>query len=113
MFKRNIKIKRKKMNKIVFYSILSFFVLVFVAGKDGFVHIISFYQKISILRNQAYDLEKEKIELEKEIYRLNKDDEYIESIAREQLGMIKEGEEVYKFVDINKNVIEKPKPKTP
>ncbi|NIP37576.1 MAG: septum formation initiator family protein [Candidatus Dadabacteria bacterium] len=46
---------------------------------------------------QSTTLEKENEQLKMRIEALKKDQEYIEVIARQELGMIKEGEKIIKF----------------
>lgn len=106
MLRRKIKIKRKKINKIIYYPILIFLALVFIAGHDGFIRIFSFYRKLTILKTHITELKNENNKLENEINKLLKDKEYIEGIAREELGLIKQGEIVYKFVNISKSTQE-------
>ncbi len=54
-------------------------------------------------RNHAYekrigDLERDNIRLEEERHRLNDDPAYFEKVAREKMGIIKDGEVVYKII---------------
>ncbi len=102
MIKSNLKIKKKKYNKIIFYTILVSLVYIFIAGRDGFLRIGSFYHKIHSLKSHINELKAENSELDTEIKKLTYDDRYIEKIAREELGLIKDGEIVYKFIDDKK-----------
>lgn len=103
MIKRKIRIKRKKVNKILIYPVLFFLAVVFIAGHDGFIRMFGFYRRLAHLKTHINEMEYENKKLGKEINSLLYDKEYIESIAREELGLIKQGEVVYKFVEIPKD----------
>jgi cell division protein FtsB len=84
---------------------LSTFALLFMAlmvawlgfGERGFIHL---YRKDK--ERQAYvekirKLEEDNQELLEEIRRLRSDKSYIESMGRRELGLVKEGEVLYRF----------------
>lgn len=69
-------------------------------------NIFEYFKKIQIrneLLTQVNQIKKENQDLEKKIYYLQNDTFYIEKIARENLGLMKDDEEVYVIVGMNKN----------
>ena len=55
------------------------------------------YQENERIKGKIEELKMSNKELEKRISTLKNDKLYIEKVAREELGMIKQGEKVYKF----------------
>ena len=94
------------------------FVLVVIGGAAGIA--LWFYPEISRRNDMAAKLEKQKQELaahqllrkqrEREVYLLENDKEYIETIARDKLDLMKEGETIFRL-DPPKGP--KPEPKIP
>lgn len=66
-------------------------------GENGYwdQQSIQFQKKSILLENEAIDAENRKIE--RKIHRLKTDLGYIEYIARHELGMLAEGELVFRF----------------
>ena len=81
------------------------FVLVVIGGMAGVV--LWFYPEITRRNDMATNLEKQKKELashqllrkqrEREVYLLENDKEYIETIARDKLDVMKEGETIFRL----------------
>jgi cell division protein FtsB len=94
------------------------FALVVIAGIAGV--ILWFYPEITRRDEMAANLEAEKQKLageqllrkqrEREVYLLENDKAYIETIARDKLDMMKEGETIFRL-DAGKQA--KPEPKLP
>ncbi len=91
--------KRKKKHKPVWYVITSIFLIIAFYVTIGFGKSIYEICRLSWMKhneekafNQAV---KEKELLELEIKKLTTDSLYIEEIAREEYGMIKDGEEIF------------------
>ena len=94
-------IKRKLKKKPGWYFIVA---LILVVGGYGSIKTVRNIYKVWCLsrmmraEEKALDEAVKRIEsLEKELERLTNDSTYIEKIAREEYGMIKKGEEVYRI----------------
>ena len=68
-------------------------------GERGFIHLYEMEEKREDSLKRILTLEKENQKLLNEIQRLQKDQTYIESVARRELGLIKEDEILYRFND--------------
>ncbi len=81
---------------IALIVILFFFIFNFTFFKiwRGYKQQLSLLQKTQILHNEIRDLETQ-------IKILHEDNEYIELLARKKLGLIKSGETIYRFSEIN------------
>ena len=94
------------------------FVLVVIGGIAGIV--LWFYPEISRRNEMVKNLDTQKQELaahqltrkqrEREVYLLENDKEYIETVARDKLDMMKDGETIFRL-DPSKTA--KPEPKLP
>jgi len=72
-------------------------VLIFLFANKGFRSLVSHYNEVSNLKQELSALEKRNIKLKREIYLIEKEDSYIENIARRELGVISKGEVEYRF----------------
>ncbi len=70
---------------------------IFVGGDYGFYRIWRQKAQIASLKEDIDDLKEDNERLEREIELLQNDMTYIEKIAREEYGMHKEGETVYRI----------------
>ncbi len=70
-----------------------------VLGEHGLVRLVRSQKQKNALLEDKQRLESENAELKKEIDRLQNDPDYIERVAREELGMVKKGELVIQFAD--------------
>ena len=61
------------------------------------LHVQELYQKNERIKGKIEELKMSNKELEKRINTLKNDKLYIEKVARDELGMIKQGEKVYQF----------------
>ena len=68
-------------------------------GERGFIHLYEMEKKREASLKRILTMEKENQKLLNEIQRLQKDQAYIESVARRELGLIKEDEILYRFND--------------
>ena len=75
-----------------------FLVYVFLFGDYGAYRIWRQKREIAQLEQTIEALRLRQEELQREIYLLQNDSEYIEKIAREEYGLTKEGEIIYKIV---------------
>ena len=91
--------RRRKRNFWLFVGTLLalWMVYVFIAGDYGLLKVISLKRREIHLRNELLKLRARKEVLLSETKRLKNDMKTVERIAREELGMIKQGETRYKF----------------
>lgn len=73
-------------------------------GERGFIHLYKMDKEREAYLEKIGELEQENQSLLEEIRRLRSDKEYIESVARSELGLIKDGEILYRFVREKKPV---------
>ncbi len=80
-------------------------------GERGFIHLYQMEKERRASVEKILLLENENHELLEEINRLRTDNEYIESVARRELGLLKDGEILYRFSreDVNDNLTEEAK----
>lgn len=72
-------------------------------GERGFIHLYRLEKERQASMERILKLEKENQDLLEEIHRLRTDDEYIEEVARRELGLIKYDEILYRFSRENGN----------
>ena len=86
---------------------ISFFVLVFFGlivawlafGERGLVHLYRMERERQTHLEKIHRLEAENRKLMEEIDRMRTDRDYIESVARRELGLIKDNEILYRFAE--------------
>lgn len=91
--------KKKDFLKISFAAlILLLFITAWLGfGDRGFIHLHRMEKERNKYEEKIRQLEKENAQLLEEIDRLHNDKEYIESIARKELGLVREDEIIYRF----------------
>ncbi|NIM98505.1 MAG: hypothetical protein GTO24_10630 [candidate division Zixibacteria bacterium] len=104
--------KKRTAKRILLLSAFAFLAYRFFAGPYGFVQIHSLWKEKKNLEKQSKMLDAEIVDLEIEKKRLTTDEFYIEKQARERLGMVKEGEKVYRIIHQDKTEPTKPKEKS-
>ncbi len=72
-----------------------FFVIFF--SQNGVMDYIKLKRQMTIMDASIKKLQDENVVLKGEIERLQKDDRYLEDVARKRFGFIREGEKVYRF----------------
>ena len=70
-----------------------------VYNEKGFLAMWEKQYELAVLESDTGDVEAANAELRREIWRLRNDLEYIEKIAREELGLARLGEVVFEFAD--------------
>jgi cell division protein FtsB len=83
----------------------SFITLVFLAlivawlgfGERGFIHLYRMEKERQAYLTKIRNLEKQNRQLLEQINQLHTDKDYIESVARRELGLVKEDEVIYKI----------------
>ena len=90
--------------KMPVWSLLLIALLLGIAlfGEKGILRTLKLSREKAALQEQIEELEATKAELRKEIEALRSDRRYIESIARRELGMVKDDEVVYQFPSADK-----------
>ncbi|TAJ83437.1 septum formation initiator family protein [bacterium] len=66
-------------------------------GERGLLHLWRLWGEQKKLDETNFLLQKENEILRERIYRLRHDDQYLEKIAREDLGLVRPGEIIYRF----------------
>jgi cell division protein FtsL len=81
--------------KLFFWLVIGLAILVLV-GNRNFWRLIKAYRERASLYHQLQKLDTENKDLQQKIYLLEQNDQAIEKIAREELGMTKPGEIEYR-----------------
>lgn len=76
---------------LLFFGIFAFF------GDKGVLHLLRLKRELAGLKEGNLKMEEENRRLKEEVRRLQYDKQYIEEIARKELGLVKEGEIIYQF----------------
>ena len=90
-------------NKPIFWKfVIGFFVLgflfyVFLLGKVGFYQVWDKRKELKEWEERVAKLQSENDSLRQVLSRLENDLEYVEKVAREEYGMIKKGERLYRL----------------
>lgn len=80
-------------------------------GERGFLQLYRMEQERQVSLEKIRTLERQNQRLLEEINRLRTDKAYIESVARRELGLVKENEVIYKFKKKEKDLPEEDKGK--
>jgi cell division protein FtsB len=94
--------KKSKVKRILFLLLFVFVCYRFFSGPYGFIQIRSLWQEKKDIERESKMWQAKIVDLEIEKKRLSEDKFYLEKQARERLGMVKEGEKVYKIVPLKK-----------
>ncbi|HEV8714753.1 MAG TPA: septum formation initiator family protein [Candidatus Binatia bacterium] len=81
---------------LLLYALLAVSTLV---GQHGLLHLRELCQEQQALEAEAFTLTRANADLRERIGRLTTDDEFLEKVAREELGFVGKGEIVYRFRD--------------
>jgi cell division protein FtsB len=80
--------------------VLGILVLVYLfINENGLPLYLEMVQKDDELKRQTQQLEKSNQSLRKSIHRIQHDPSALEQLARDRLGMVRDGEVVYQFVE--------------
>jgi cell division protein FtsB len=66
-------------------------------GDKGILHLLRLRKEMSRIQEDNRKIEAENRKLREEVKRLQNEKRYIEEVARKELGMVKEGEVIYRF----------------
>lgn len=104
-------ITKKDLLKFAFIAILFLGLIVtwLAFGESGFIRLFQMEKERQAYEEKIHRLESANQKLLEQINRLRHDKEYIESIARRELGLVKDNEIMYRFSheQDNGNPIEK------
>jgi len=78
-------------------ALIGFLAFTSVFGDRGLLSIRKLRAEETRLRGKAEGLEAENAKLKDDVRRLNEDDAYLEKVAREGQGLVRDGETVYRF----------------
>ena len=78
-------------------------IIVLLVFLPSYTRMQDLRQKNTEYGHQVRDLVRKNGQLREEKRRLKEDPVYLEKIAREKMGLIREGEVVYKLVPVNQN----------
>jgi cell division protein FtsB len=81
---------------LLLYALLAVSTLV---GERGVLHLQELRQEQRTLEAEAFTLLRENADLRDRIARMKTDDDFLEKMAREKLGLVRKGEFVYHFGD--------------
>jgi cell division protein FtsB len=81
----------------VFSALLVTLSLFTIFGERGVLHLLRLRGEKRELEEKTFLLQKENELLRERIYRLRHDNLYLEKIAREELGLVRPGEIIYRF----------------
>ena len=73
------------------------FVFIVLFSEHGLVDYIKLRRQLSGVNQSIGKLESENVQLKAQVDRLQKDDRYLEELARQKYGFIREGEKVYRI----------------
>jgi cell division protein FtsB len=78
-------------------ALLLALVFVIFFSENGIFDYVKLKQQINIVDRSTKRLEDENVVLKGKIDRIQTDDRYLEDVAREKYGFIREGEKVYRI----------------
>jgi cell division protein FtsB len=72
------------------------FLLSAIFGERGLVHLVRLQNEQRELEQTTFALQQRNDQMRRRIDRLQTDDRYVERLARERLGLVKQGEVIYR-----------------
>lgn len=78
-------------------AVLSLTLFFLVFGEWGLVHYRGLVEERRLLEERSQVLQRQNELMRDKIYRIRKDDRYLEKFAREEFGLAREGETIYLF----------------
>ncbi len=89
------------MKKLLFFLfiVLIIIVLFVIVYLPGYTHYQEVTGREAGLQQQISEFTQKNRELEEELHLLRNDIDYLEKVVRDTMGLVKPGEEVYKFVE--------------
>ena len=99
----------ENLKKIVKIALIVGILYIFLGDKGGLIRFIELKIEKNRLQNEIEQLIEENKKVREEIKALRTDKKFIERIARDELGLVKKGEIVYKFITVKEKEKEKEK----
>lgn len=97
----------KKAVLVIFGIVLLFFSFVIIFMPNGIIRLNMKNKEMTESATINADVKKENKKLYREVVRLKSDPQYLENVARKELGMIKDDEIIIRFHSENKTVDKK------
>jgi len=72
-------------------------ILTTALGDNGALHLLDLRSQRAALSDRAFDFLRRNEALRRQIVRISQDDRYLEAVAREKLGLVRDREIVYRF----------------
>jgi cell division protein FtsB len=94
--------RRLVLSTVAALALAALLAYVFVFSRHGYLRRRELARENQRLRLELKELRAENVRLREELSHLD-DPEAVERLAREELGLVKEGEKVYRFVEKDKN----------
>jgi cell division protein FtsB len=82
---------------VLFLLVLTFLFFAFGRGDEGLYQLWQEWQALEVAQQQVARLQAENDSLRQVLWRLENDLEYVEKVAREEYGMSKQGERIYRL----------------
>jgi cell division protein FtsB len=79
------------------FLFLSFFLFFIICGDQGVLDLFELQNEYQKLNLYSTELEQKNVNLHRIIERLKHDPEYVERIARTELGMVQQTEKIFQF----------------
>ena len=95
---RRLSAARKQLSLILWSVLVLASMLLIVWSPNGLLHLRQLHLEYQELTKKNLVLEKENYQLYQEIILLRNDTAAIERLARQELGLVKEGELIFQFV---------------
>lgn len=89
--------EKKLLKTLFFFLVLGLIVVWLGFGERGFLHLYKKEKDRQAYQERIRKIEKDNQALIEEIERLNTDDTYLESVARKELGLVRDDEILYRF----------------
>ena len=90
-------VRRSRWRQMFFLVIAGAAGYFFLSGDEGLPHLWKRREKLEELQTRMKRLEAENDSLRRVLWRLENDLDYVEKVAREEYGMSKKGERVYRL----------------
>ena len=81
---------------IILAALVTIFIMIYL---PGYSHYQELARKETHLEQQIESFHKKNAKMEKELQLLQTDVTYLEKVVRDRMGLVKPGEEVYKFIE--------------
>ncbi len=94
-----ISIHKKRIHRKILILIVIIGVVIFLFANKNFQTLLILNKEIVQLKQRIAGLEDGNKKLKEDLEAMKNDPEYIESLAREELGLIKPGETKYRFIE--------------